>query len=197
MCIRDSGEKGVDWMVGDAQGNFHPVIYSDKEFPSVLAVDVGLRAGFAKYNVSYPPFNYFTSTQLAVLPASVVSYLRTHPDTNYVFLPFDPAAESVVPAIANAGFNNVKLVSVLGDSVNQKFIQDGKVQAASLAYDNIYMGYAIVDQTIRLLNKQPLSQPIGENLPFVVLDKTNLPPGLGTWTTPLFDYKSEFMKLWQ
>ena len=90
----------------------------------------------------------------------------------------------------------MKVVSVLGDQQNLDFIRNGQVQAADAAYDNEYMGWAIVDQIIRTLNKQPLFAPRGENLPFVVLDKTNLPEAGTDWQAS-FDYKSKFLSLWK
>lgn len=48
---------------------------------------------------------------------------------------------------------------------------------------------------IRYLNKQPLFKPHGENLPFAVLDKTNVPAS-GQWKTPI-DYKTHYLTLWK
>ena len=50
----------------------------------------------------------------------------------------------------------------------------------------------MADQIIRTLNKQPLFEPHGENLPFTVLDKTNLPSPGSDWAAN-FDYKSKFL----
>jgi hypothetical protein len=67
---------------------------------------------------------------------------------------------------------------------------------ADAAYENEYMGWAMADQIIRTLNKQPLFDPHGENLPFTVLDKTNLPSPGSDWVAN-FDYKSKFLSLWK
>jgi ribose transport system substrate-binding protein len=144
------------------------------------------------------PIIKFTSSQVGTtLGQDTVGFLKSHPDVNYIYSPYDPAAGFQVPAIATAGLaNSVKLVSILGDQQNVDFIRKGDVQVADAAYDNEYMGYAIVDQAIRLLNKQPLSHPLGENMPYVLLDKTNLPAAGTDWHAP-FDYKAEFLKLWK
>jgi hypothetical protein len=84
----------------------------------------------------------------------------------------------------------------LGDQQNLDFIRKGTVELADAAYDNEYMGWAIADQIIRTLNKQALSAPHGESLPFTVLDKTNLPAPGADWVAN-FDYKSTFLKLWK
>jgi len=193
------GRHAAEWIVADSGGTANVVVYSDKEFPSVMAFQVGLLAGLkqcAKCTISAP--QYFTATQIAnQLGQMTVDYLRTHPDTNYVFGPYDPAAAAQVIAIAQAGMGSrVKLVGVLGDQQNLNFIRDGRVQAADAAYENEYMGWAIVDQTIRMLNKQPLAEPHNENLPFVVLDKSNLPKPGADWHAPT-GYEAKFLALWQ
>jgi hypothetical protein len=58
------------------------------------------------------------------------------------------------------------------------------------------MGFAMVDQSIRMLDHMPLFQPLGENLPFQVLTRNNLPSDLNSWTAP-FNYQAQFVKLWK
>jgi len=193
------GRHAAEWIIADSGGTGNVVVYSDKEFPSVMAFQVGLLAGLkqcAKCTISEP--QYFTATQIAnQLGQMTVDYLRTHPETNYVFSPYDPAAAAQVTAIAQAGMNGkVKLVGVLGDQQNLNFIRSGRVQVADAAYENEYMGWAMVDQTIRMLDKLPLFEPHNENLPFVVLDKSNLPKPGADWRAPT-GYEAEFLKLWQ
>jgi ribose transport system substrate-binding protein len=193
------GNAAAEWIIKDSAGKANIAIFSDKEFPSVLAFEAGLLEGLKKCSgCTVSPQQYFTGNQVgATLAQQTVGYLRANPDTNYVFTPYDPAAGTQVPAIQQAGFGDkVKLISVLGDQQNLDFIRKGTVQVADAAYDNEYMGYAVVDQIIRLLNKQPLFDPHGESLPFTVLDKTNLPAPGADWAAN-FDYKSKFLALWK
>ncbi|MBN8993643.1 MAG: sugar ABC transporter substrate-binding protein [Rhizobiales bacterium] len=193
------GNSAAEWIIKDSDGKANIAIFSDKEFPSVLAFEAGLLEGLKKCTgCVVSPQQYFTGNQVgATLAQMTVGYLRANPDTNYIFTPFDPAAGTQVPAIAQAGLaDKVKLISVLGDQQNLDFIRKGMVQVADAAYDNEYMGWAIADQIIRALNKQPLIEPHGENLPFTVLDKTNLPAEGSDWVAN-FDYKSKFLELWK
>jgi ribose transport system substrate-binding protein len=193
------GRAAGEWIIKDSNGKANVAVFSDKEFPSVLAFEVGLLEALKKCTgCVISPQQYFTGNQVGTtLPQQTVGYLRSHPETTYLFAPYDPAAGAMVPAIAQAGMKDkVKLVGVLGDQQNLDFIRKGVVQAADAAYENEYMGWAMVDQTIRALNKQPLFEPHGENLPFTVLDKTNLPKPGSDWTAN-FDYKSKFLKLWK
>ncbi len=197
----DYGQMGrdeADWIINDSGGKAVVAVYCDYEFPSNIAhcepLDKELQAAGIK---TYPIIKFTSSTVGTTLGQDTVGFLKSHPDVNYIYSPYDPAAAFQVPAIVNAGLaSKVKLVSILGDQQNLDFIRKGQVQVADAAYDNEYMGYAMVDQSIRLLNKQPLSQPLGENMPYVLLDKSNLPAAGSDWHAA-FDYKSEFLKLWK
>ena len=193
------GNAAAEWIIKDSNGKGNIAVFSDKEFPSVLAFEAGLLEGLKKCgSCLISPQQYFTGNQVgATLAQMTTGYLRAHPETTYLFTPYDPAAGAQVPAIVQAGLgNNIKVVSVLGDQQNLDFIRKGTVQAADAAYDNEYMGWALADQIIRTLNKQPLFEPRGENLPFTVLDKTNLPVPGADWVAD-FDYKTKFMELWK
>jgi ABC-type sugar transport system substrate-binding protein len=192
------GVKAADWIIGDSLGQANVAMYSDKTFPSVLAVDVGLIAGFEGCEgCTLQPIQYITGDQVAQgLPQQIVSYLRSNPDVGYVFLPYDPSAAAIVPAIEQAGLTDVKVVSVLGSQENLGFVREGRVQAADAAYDNLYMAYALLDQTARHLSGAALSEPAGEGLPYVVLDKTNVPESGSDWHAS-FDYAEHFEELWK
>jgi ribose transport system substrate-binding protein len=176
------------------------VLFSDKEFPSVIVSNAGVLKGLAECKtctVSKEQI-YFTATQIATqLGQMTVGYVRSHPDLDYIFGGFDPPVAAMVPALMQAGMaNRVKIVAPLGNQQNLEFIREGHLQAADGAYDNEYMGWAMVDQTIRLLNKQPLIEPHNENQPFVVLDKTNLPPPGADWQADT-GYQEKFLELWK
>lgn len=188
-----------NWVIADSGGTANVAVYGDKEFDSINAQERGIVPALAACTgCTVSDVMYFTASQIgSTLGPQVVSYLRANPDVNYVYMPYDPPAVAVVTAIANAGMaDRVKVVSALGNSQNLNFVADGNVQFADAAYDNIYMGFAMVDQAIRVLNDQPLSQPLGENLPYQLLTADNLPDDLDSWNAP-FPYEEEFLALWQ
>lgn len=194
-----AGAEAADWIIADSKGKGHVLVFSDKEFPSVLAFQRGLLAELHKCGgCKVSPLQYFTGAQVTTsLPTQTTGYLQSHSDINYVFSPYDPAAASQVVAIKQAGLaSRVKLVSVLGDQQNVQYIRSGNVQAADAAYDNEYMGYAIVDQIIRTLDHKGLYHPIGENLPYALLTKSNLPAAGADWHAP-YNYQAKFLKIWK
>jgi ribose transport system substrate-binding protein len=193
------GEHMAQWIIADSHGKANVALFSDKEFPSIMAQEVGILKGFSACKTcTVSKQIYFTATQIATqLGQMTVDYVRTHPDVDYIYGAFDPPVAAQVAALMQAGMGKkVKIVGALGNQQNINFIRQGHVQVADGAYDNEYMGWAIVDQTIRMLNKQPLADPHGENLPFVVLDKTNLPAPGADWQAKT-GYQEKFLSLWK
>ena len=187
-----------DFAVKESGGKANVVVYEDDEYPSSVA---SLR-GFVDVIKQCPGCKVsdivkMTASQVGSVGQMVVGYLQAHPDVDWVYAPYDPAAAVMVNAIVQAGLQDkVKLVSIVGSAQNIEFIRQGKVQVADAAFDNFYMGWAQVDQAIRVLNKQPLIEPNGEGTPFAIITKDNLPPPGGEFGTKV-DYRSKFLSLWK
>lgn len=195
----DLGRETARWIIEDSGGTANIAIFTAPEFPSVLALEAGLLDGLkACEGCVLSELQSFSATQVgSTLGQQTVGYVRSNPDTDYIFSPFDPAAADQVTALQLAGLGDqVKVVSVLGNQQNLDFIRSGRIQAADAAYDNRYMGFAIVDQLIRLLNGQELFEPRGENLPFIVLDADSLPEAGKDWSAAN-GYEDSFYALWQ
>jgi ABC-type sugar transport system substrate-binding protein len=193
------GRRMADWTIADSGGKANVLVIAADEFPSVRAENQGQLEGLKQCpGCTVQPLMNTTGSQVATtLGQQVVGYLQSHPEVNYVLGPFDPADVFVVNAIAQAGLGDrVKLVGELGDEQNLDFIRNKRVQVADCAIDNTYIGYAVIDQAIRVLNGQPVIEPNGENVPFQMLDETNLPPPGTDWHAS-YDYKSAYLKLWQ
>jgi ribose transport system substrate-binding protein len=187
------------WIIADSGGKANVVIYGDDEYVSGrLSAAAVLDALKGCNGCTIEPVQQFTASQVATtLGQQVVGYLRSHPRVNYIYVPYDPAATAMVTAIAQAGLGNrVKLTSFVCFQQNMDFIRQGRIQVADGCQDSTYLGYAVIDQAVRILNKQPLATPHGENTPLGLVDKTNLPPAGQDWLAN-FDYKTRFLELWK
>ena len=191
------GKSIGEWIIKDSGGKANVVAFNDKEFDGVVTQHAGIMDAFSKCPGCKADEQTFSANQIATnLGQQVVGYLRAHPDVNYLYMPYDPAAFAVAAALRQAGLTQrVKLASLLGDEENLDLIRKGGGQVADVAFDTTYEGYAAVDQIIRYLDKQKLFEPHGENVPMKVLDKTNLPEK-GNWTADN-GYKEKYLKLWK
>lgn len=192
------GKKMADWIIEDSGGDGVVKLFDCPGVSSVALFLQGLQEEFATSSTIKvdPEVTNFTFDQLGeALDRIVLGYVQTHPDVEYIYMPWDGSALSVIEALDTAGYSDVKVVSVLGTSDFISLIRRGTPGAATAAYDSYYMGYAIADQFIRILNGSDLFTPHDENLPLEIIDKTNLPSEGSDWV-PDYDYKSEFYSLW-
>lgn len=194
-----AGEYEANWIVADSEGTANTVVYGTKEFPALPPQTEGVMETLEACEgcTTDGPIDFLSSQIATTLGDEVVSYLRTHPDVEYVFCPYDPAAPSMVAAIETAGLGeDVKLVSLLGNEQNLEFIRNEEVQAADGSYDEHYIGFAAVDQALRVLDGQEPFEPQGENIPFQLVDKENLPEAGSSFKSP-YEYVPEYEKLWK
>jgi len=196
------GEYMGKWIEADSGGAAKSLILGDKEFSGSVTGPEGMVSvlkGCSGCTTS--PIVWFVAADItSSLGNQVVSYVRNHPGTDYVSVPYDPAVPAVVTALQNAGLSSqVKIISNLGDQQNLNYISNGTVQAADFAWDATYIGYATVDQSIRLLDKLPVSSPDGENVPYAVLTKDNLGNSATQKTgwQASYDYEAKFLALWK
>lgn len=196
---KQAGVYEANWIIADSEGTANTVVYGTKEFPALPPQTEGVMETLEACEgcTTDGPIDFLSSQIAESLGDEVVSYLRTHPDVEYVFCPYDPAAPAMVTAIETAGLGDkVKLVSLLGNEQNLEFIRNEEVQAADGSYDEHYIGYAAVDQAFRVLAGEEPFEPQGENIPFQLVDKENLPEAGSSFRAP-FEYVPEYEKLWQ
>lgn len=192
----DLGYAVGKWMVANKTGSGKVACWDFAGEYSIQYTKEGLYQAFKDNNVTYSDQGCFTFDQIGdVLNRTVATYLTKNPDTEFIYFPFDPAAQPVSEFLDLNGYKNVKVIGVLGNSEMVALIKQGSVASATAAYDNTYMGYAAMDQMLRVINGDALIDPHGENIPYLVLDKSNAPAGDSGWVAP-FDYASSFYKVW-
>lgn len=191
------GETMAEWMEKNSDGSGKVVVYSCPGSYSVEYFEEGLLdKGEDTSLLIDEEIQYFTFEQMGdELNRMVIGYVTAHPDIEFIFLPFDPAAVSVTEALEAVGIYDVKVCGVLGNEEMISLIRQGTVASCTAAYDNTYLGYATVDQVIRLLNGQELVSPRGENLPYTIVDSLNLPEKGKAWS-PNMEYIEAYYELW-
>ncbi|HEX3615879.1 MAG TPA: substrate-binding domain-containing protein [Solirubrobacteraceae bacterium] len=196
------GKAMGNWIIADSHGSAHTMILGDKEFSGSVTGPQGMESVLKKCKgcTTSSIINFVAADIGTTLGPQVVSYVRSNPNTNYVSVPYDPAVQAVYTALQNAGLaSKVKIISNLGDSQNLNYIKSGAGQSADFAWDATYIGWATVDQSIRLMDHMKVFSPNGENVPYVVLTKANLGNSASKkagWVAP-FNYQRAFTKLWK
>ena len=127
-------------------------------------------------------------------PDRIVSYLRSHPKTNYVALSVADALGPGLPAALQAAGLSDR-VKIVGQGGNQQIYQDmsaGKVLALTptdlYAYD-----YLMLDALARKFAGAPQQQTAP---PYWLMTKETMPKLNGPIFPVIEDYKSQWAKIW-
>jgi ribose transport system substrate-binding protein len=129
------------------------------------------------------------------VPDRVVSYLRAHPDINYVAYSVGLLNVGVPAALRQAGLaNKVKLIVNVGDAENYQYIASGQTHAA-MAFSNVDQTWVWADALARLFTGQSIDVDRKAQLPYMLITKDNLISTGGDF--PLVaNYQAQWKKLW-
>lgn len=129
-------------------------------------------------NVAIP--DWTTKIQPAVQSAIVAD-----PNLNYIFPLYDAMTEFVLPGIQLAGASGrVKVASFNGTPFAMKLIQTGSDVTMDVGESEDWLGFAAMDQALRILTGVGPIASGDEHIPLRVFDKTNVndagvPPEFG------------------
>jgi ABC-type sugar transport system substrate-binding protein len=140
---------------------------------------------YAKIDIALP--------QLANAPNTIVSYLRSHPDTKYVALSVTDALGTGLPAaLKAAGLNDIKIVGQGGDPTAFQALKQGQILAL-VPFDYFNVDYQMVDALARHFTGEKIEQTAP---PLWLLTKDNLPSDYTKLFPSVESYQSQFLKLW-
>jgi ribose transport system substrate-binding protein len=129
------------------------------------------------------------------VPDRVVSYLRAHPDINYVAYSLGALNVGVPAALRQAGLaNKVKLIVNVGDAENYQYIASGQTHAA-MAFSNVDQTWVWADALARLFTGQSIDVDRKAQLPYMLITKDNL-ISTGSEFPLVKDYQQQWKKLW-
>lgn len=106
------GRAMAEWMSANSDGSGEVAVFGSPGAYSLIYFEEGLLAGLdAASNLTYNGVTEFTLDQTSdPVNRMVIDHLTNNPNTEYVFMPFDPAAVSTVEALEVAGFEDVPFV---------------------------------------------------------------------------------------
>jgi ribose transport system substrate-binding protein len=129
------------------------------------------------------------------VPDRVVSYLRAHPDVNYVAYSLGALNVGVPAALRQAGLaNKVKLIVNVGDAENYHDLAPGPPPAAT-AFRTIAPTRLWADALARLFTGQPIDVDRKAHLPYMLITKDNL-ISTGSEFPLVANYQEQWKKLW-
>jgi ribose transport system substrate-binding protein len=136
------------------------------------------------------------------VPAKIVAFLQSHPETEYVWFTFGDLATGVYPALQTAGLSgNVKLIGAQANKVINTELSKGNYAAWNTQAQEMG-GWLSMDAAARLSENLPL-EPYEEtgNIPTWIIDSPETANEIlelpeGEWPGPE-GFQSQFEELWQ
>jgi ribose transport system substrate-binding protein len=181
-----------------------PVHATFLNFPSIatfVAMKSGIESGFTSYCPSgckLTTINLTEQTFKSDAQTDTPAALTRDPSTNWLFPAIDAVAQFVIPAVKTLGKTGaVQVGSINAFAANLKFVQTGAGQSVDVGNNNAWLGYAVVDGSLRAM----LGKSFGvEDVPVKVFDAANLKGADVNNESTLFtgtDYAANYAALWQ
>ena len=127
-------------------------------------------------------------------PDRIISYLRSHPDTNYIALSVSDALAAGLPAALKAAglADKVKIVGQGGGNQTYQDLRNGDIQAL-VPGDRYSYDYQMIDALARHWAGAPLVQA---GPPYWMIKKDAMPADTSKDFPFVEDYKQKWMELW-
>ena len=182
-------------IASDAKGKGADTLYVDIPAFTILgALGDSFKADYEKYctDCKYSKIK-IPLQQLANAPNTIVSYLRSHPDTKYLALSVTDALGNGLPAaLKAAGLNDIKIVGQGGDPTSFQALAQGQMLAL-VPFDFFDVDYQMVDALARHFAGAPIEHTAP---PLWMITKDNLPSDYTKLFPNVESYKDQFLKLW-
>jgi ribose transport system substrate-binding protein len=193
---KPKGQLMAAWTISDSNGAANTLYVNLPDLPILTGL-------YQQFAAQYK--QYCSSCALGVLDlpvtaigttstSSIVSYLRSHPSTQYVALSVDALGVGLPAALKAAGLSNVKVIGESPIPATLQYIQSGQMGATADA-DLYGDAFADVDALARYFTGTPISQnTIYQQW---LLTKDTLPDVSFTNDFPMVaDYEQQYSKLW-
>jgi ribose transport system substrate-binding protein len=194
-----AGRLIADQAIVDSKGKANALVVTINQVKSTVPMVAGVRAEFAKYCKGCKlKFTDVTIADVATKIQPIVQAALTgDPSINYVICLYDSAeAPFAAAAIRAAGrTGKVKISTFNGTPEILKEVKKGDIISADVGENLEWIGYAIVDQSMRIMGGLPAVK--NARVPVRLFDKSNIgQAGAGFTSGWGSSYIGGYQKLW-
>jgi ABC-type sugar transport system substrate-binding protein len=191
------GEHLAAQIVADSNGKANTLFVNISAFQILKALGDQFSGSYKKYcpDCKYDALDIPVTSLGKDAPDRIVSYLRSHPQVNYVVLSVSNALGAGLPAALRAAglADKVKIVGQSGDSQTFQDLQAKNINSVA-AYDYYTVDYLMLDALARHFAGAP---PQPANPPLWLVTPENMPAEATKGLFPVVPtYRDEFKKLW-
>jgi len=194
--VPPTGKQYAAWIAADTDGKANTLWVGSADFPVISVLKKGFDEGMEKWcpdcksdAIDIPAAEIGTT-----MPTKIASYVKSHPDVNYIALGYDGFATGLTQALTDAGVaDKVKFIGDDALPANKQAVVDG-TQAASIGFPIYEEMYAAVDALARSFLGEPV-EPSLAMMPLYIYTQENMKDP--TKFEPLVpDYQDQFKALW-
>jgi ABC-type sugar transport system substrate-binding protein len=191
------GEHLAAQIVADSDGKANTLFVNISAFQILKALGDQFSSSYKKYcpDCKYDALDIPVTSLGKDAPDRIVSYLRSHPQVNYVVLSVSNALGAGLPAALRAAglADKVKIVGQSGDSQTFQDLQAKNINSVA-AYDYYTVDYLMLDALARHFAG---ASPQPANPPLWIVTPENMPAEATKGLFPVVpSYRDEFKKLW-
>lgn len=195
-----SGELLAAYSIANTDGPVHAAVQNLPSIETFAAMKDGIEQGFTDYcsaECTLKVDDLMQSNYKTAVETLTGSQISTISDLNWIFPAIDGLAQFTIPAVETSSrADDIRVGSINAVEANLGYIVDGRTQAVSVGNSNDWMGWAMMDRTLRALDGQ---EPAMTEVPIKLFDAKNLEGVDVSSEADLFDnvdYQGEFAKLW-
>ena len=191
------GEKLAAEIVADSNGKANTLYVNISAFQILHSLGTQFKSSYQQFcsGCEYGALDVPATALGKDAPDRIVSYLRSHPQVNYVVLSVSNALGAGLPAALRAAglSDKVKIVGQSGDTQTFQDLQAKSFQSV-VPFDYYAVDYLMLDALARHFAGAPAA---AAHPPLWIVTSANMPE---TATKGLFpvveDYRDEFKKIW-
>jgi ABC-type sugar transport system substrate-binding protein len=191
------GENLAAKIVADSNGDANTLFVNISAFQILQALAGQLESSYKQFcpDCGYATLDIPVTSLGKDAPDRIVSYLRSHPDVNYVVLSVSNALGAGLPAALKAAglSERVKLVGQSGDTLTFQDMAAGNIESV-VPFDYYAVDYLMLDALARHFAGAPVEQA---QPPMWIVTPDNMPDEATEGLFPVVEsYREEFKEIW-
>jgi len=181
------------WVVQDSPSGAEVLLLNSPEFQCLKTATAGFKAALAmagpRFKIVEEATSPISDTVTPAGPERFAAMMRSHPNAKYFWAMSEVWAGAFTQAKLTANRPDVTGLGVDGDYFAPQIKQGSKFVMAGP--DTLDYGYYAVDALTRAFNHKP---PVNYNIPFRLIDSTNVNTLPGSAIVASFPLKSDWLK---
>jgi ribose transport system substrate-binding protein len=191
------GEKLAAAIVADSEGRANTVFVNITAFEILQALGTQFESTYKQFcpSCSFASLDIPVTSLGKDAPDRIVSYLRSHPQVNYLVLSVSNALGAGLPAALKAA-GLADRVKIIGQSADTQTFQDlqSKSIESVVPFDYYAVDYLMLDALARHFAGAPAAHA---GPPLWIVTPENMPAGATEGLFPVVEeYRDEFKKIW-